>query len=389
MTTKCPYCFATIDADSAAWVCNSGLCEAAEDLVASQFSFEPVYVGPMLQQQRPPDAPRSWSLADGVCCRSCGHPMQEACVNCHRTLPPNWRQTNTVCISMSGARTTGKSLYVAVVVQQLRAWAQQVGTAMMPADENTQQNYKEIYEDPLYAERGLMQMTPSAKTGTSYQREPLIFSLGRVQGVPWHLVIRDVAGEDMENPPQGDQFSFLAHADAIFFMFDPLTVKNVRDRLIDLIPAPGMLGGEPISVLANLLRLTEYRPQSLAIILSKFDAVQALKDVDDADFSPIMSNSGAALFRDPSRLSPQYDQNDGALLSEEVRSLLFRLGAQDIVSSVENSATGQPIPHRFFAVSALGESPEGEELSERGIVPFRCLDPMKWAMSNQGVLPVR
>jgi len=35
---------------------------------------------------------------------------------------------------------------------------------------------------------------------------------------------------------------------------------------------------------------------------------------------------------------------------------------------------------RYFAVSALGESPEGDMIHAGGIAPFRVLDPFKWAM---------
>ena len=35
--------------------------------------------------------------------------------------------------------------------------------------------------------------------------------------------------------------------------------------------------------------------------------------------------------------------------------------------------------YRFFAASALGESPDGKMIHSGGIAPFRVLDPIKWA----------
>ena len=75
-------------------------------------------------------------------------------------------------------------------------------------------------------------------TQASLQREPLIFSIGIWHDVRRYLVLRDVAGEDLETgdlsaPP----FRFFVNADAVFFMFDPLRVKSIRDQLQDLLPA--------------------------------------------------------------------------------------------------------------------------------------------------------
>ena len=43
---------------------------------------------------------------------------------------------------------------------------------------------------------------------------------------------------------------------------------------------------------------------------------------------------------------------------------------------------------QLFAVSALGHQPRGDKLGSRGIAPQRCLDPLKWALSRAGDVPV-
>jgi hypothetical protein len=288
---------------------------------------------------------------------------------------------------MNGARATGKSLYIAVVVKQLRQLARELGTTMQFANNSTRETYTQVYEQPLFLERGLMPPTPRSNTDNSYQREPLIFSLGMIKGVRRFVVIRDVAGEDMERPPsQATHLQFLAHADAVFFMFDPLAVPNVRAKLVDLVPAQLQSGGDPVVVLGNFLNLVGGSVPRLGVILSKFDALQELRQVEDVEWRSIMSNSGAAFLRDPSDDGTTYNSADGALLHEEVRSLLYKLDAGAIVLNLENPQDGRKIPYRFFAVSALGESPDGRELHARGIAPFRCLDPVKWVLNAVGVL---
>ena len=44
------------------------------------------------------------------------------------------------------------------------------------------------------------------------------------------------------------------------------------------------------------------------------------------------------------------------------------------------------MPHRYFAISALGQPPDGNRLNVRGIAPFRCTDPPRWVTSSFGVL---
>jgi hypothetical protein len=385
--TKCPGCFQEIPESEYVWICETGRCDRTEDMPASRYAAMTVTTGTTVTQTRPADAKRGWRAWEDVVCPECQEPASEACPTCHRTLLPGWRGTQVTCVAMNGARATGKSLFIAVAVKSLGQLALRLGTTLAYADSKTREVYTDVYERPLFLERGLMAPTPRSNLDSSYQREPLIFSLGMIKGIRRYLVIRDVAGEDMENPPeQNGHLQFLAHADCVLFMFDPLAVPSVRAKLVDLVPAQLQSGGDPVTVLGNFLNLVRGRVPRLGVILSKFDALQELRRVDDKEWSGIMSNTGAAFLRDPSEDSPHYDADDGDLIHEEVKSLLYKLDAGAIVVGLENPHDGRKIPYRFFAVSALGESPDGRQLATRGIAPFRCLDPLKWALSDAGVL---
>jgi hypothetical protein len=77
-----------------------------------------------------------------------------------------------------------------------------------------------------------------------------IFSIGSGQGVPRFVVIRDAAGEDLESGEMtAPHFDYFGNADAVFFMFDPLRVKGIRDQLNDLLPVQSYSGGDPRTVL--------------------------------------------------------------------------------------------------------------------------------------------
>ena len=384
--TKCPRCFSVLTPHRYLWMMppRAGGPRYLDE-VGSAFLGAPAECGPFYKwdrlpgDHRPPPPPTDAS-------RALQGPVVEVCPVCHYQLPDGWRVGHATCIAMAGARATGKSLYIAVLVKQLELLCENLGVSMEPATRATATAYSTHYETPLFAHRGLIPPTPTVHTQASLQREPLIFSIGVWQGVRRYLVLRDVAGEDMETgdlsaPP----FRFFANADAVFFMFDPLRVKAIRDQLQDLLPAQIFSGGDPRTVLNNVMLAIGGGQPRLAVILSKFDALRVLRDVEGSEWSLIMSNAGAAYLRDTSD-AQHYDEAGGRLLHEEVRSLLTRLNAASMVAAVENPSTGTRLVYRYFVLSSLGQPPSGNRLHARGIAPFRCADPVRWITSSLGLL---
>lgn len=387
MLTKCPRCFAFLDDNAYAWTVSPQTTGPRyRDPVASGYFGGEVQCGPIHVLKRPPNYDRPLRPSAAEASRALNAPVVEICPTCHFILPAGWRQGQATCIAMAGARATGKSLYIAVLVKQLELLCETLDTSMEPATPTTAATYQNHYERPLFEQRGLIPPTPAAHVQSSYQRDPLIFSIGPWRGVRRYLVLRDVAGEDLEaGNVHADHFRFFANADAVFFMFDPLRVQTIRDQLHDLIPPQAFSGVDPRSVLSSLLLAVGEGQPRLAVIMAKFDVLRALVEVEGSTWRRVMSNSGAAFMRDRS-ISRQYDEADGRLLHEEVRSLLLRLHGGSIVAGVENPSSGIRLHHRYFAVSSLGQPPVGNRLNPRGIAPFRCVDPLRWVTTSQGVL---
>ena len=388
LVTKCPRCFSIIDDNAYLWTVSPNVPGQRRyaDRVGSAYHGAPVDVGAMHEVRRPPGYHGPLPSSAMEASQALGGPAIEICPVCHFVLPTGWRSGQAICIAMAGARATGKSLYVAVLIKQLEQLCERLGVSMEPATPATANAYATIYERPLFEQRGLIPPTPASHTQASYQREPLVYSIGSWNGLRRFVVLRDVAGEDLEaGDLHAPHFHFFRNADALFFMFDPLRVEMIREQLHDLLPPQSFSGGDPRSVLSNLLlAVGDGRPR-LAVILSKFDALRVLADVQGSAWSRVMSNPGAAFMRDSSS-SKTYDDADGALLHEEVRSLLQRLHGGSILAAVENPASGVQLPHRFFVVSALGQPPVGNRLNHKGIAPFRCADPLRWVTSSFGAL---
>jgi Double-GTPase 2 len=384
--SKCPTCFSVLTDDDYAWsVSPFAGGERYRDPVASAFAGVDTESGPIYSVTRPPGY-RGQLLSASDAATALDAPVVEICPVCHAALPDGWRNGHAICIAMAGTPATGKSTFLAVLIKQMQLLCEGLGVSMEPATRASADSYMLNYEQPLYELRGLIPPTPTLLAQAPQQREPLIFTLGLRDGVRRFLVIRDVAGEDLEyGDMQAPRFRYFANADAVFFMFDPLRVNGIRDQLHDLLPAQSFSTGDPRALLTNvLLAIGQGRPQ-LAVILSKFDALRALGDVEGSEWGQIMSNAGAAYLRDNSA-ARYYDDVDGELLHEEVRSLLLRLHGGSIVTAIESHSTAAQSLHRYFVVSALGQPHAGARLNSRGITPFRCTDPLRWITSRCGVL---
>ncbi|WP_255506430.1 hypothetical protein [Mycolicibacterium sp. 018/SC-01/001] len=313
--------------------------------------------------------------------------VHEVCPICHYRLPSGWRMGNVTCIAMAGARATGKSVYIAVMVKQLARALERRGLELADASAETADHYRTHYETPFYEKRGLLESTTSSEVGESYQHDPLIFSMGIWNGTKQFIAIRDVAGEDLSlGKLAGVPGTFFAAADGVFFLFDPFQVREIRDALRDDVEFDERLGGDPRNALATVLRLIgDSAIPLVAVLVSKFDALHAVGRVAQSRWAPIMSNAGAAFCRDPGLLHEQYNDNDGLLLHYEVQSLLQKLEAPPSLRNMTNPDTGRGYDHRFFAVSALGDSPLNPHFNPMGFAPFRCLDPLRWVLSRRGL----
>jgi hypothetical protein len=376
---KCPCCFSVLTPVPQAFQC-CGDCGVAHDEVASRFRGYDVTTVPVMM------AP--FGGATSADCGSCGRRTTvEACPYCHYQIPDNWRASTVTCVAMAGARASGKSCMIAVGVRQLELLVERHHQSLLRPQLTTQRLFESEYVEPLYDSGHVIPATAavSAGRGASAAREPLIFrftervngqSRGRV------LVLRDVAGEDLELGASPEAFGFFARADAVIALIDPMAVRQIRDMLADLVPEPDRLGGDAVAVLSHVLRLMnnntgERTSIPIAVVLSKFDALQKLRDVEGTIWSDVMGRPGSPLQRDRSLMTGAFDVDDGDLLHEEVTGLLDLLDAKSLVALLNESAQH----YRFFVSSALGEFPEGESLDTSGIAPFRAVDPFKWALT--------
>ena len=233
-------------------------------------------------------------------------PPPRECPNpaCKRPYPYGWHDAGTTSVVMAGAAAAGKSIYLAVMIRQLEQYGAQVGMDVTPLSPGVQGVFEEYYLKPLYQERGIMPSTRSVAQEGAYQRESMVFRLTTRDNRRHHLVIRDVAGEDLERPDEQtpQRLAFFGHADHVFFLFDPLKINEVQRQMRGLVPEQ-QLGARAKTVLDTTLGLVQAGTPRLAVIMSKFDTLQMLRHARwEGEYKSIMQNAGAAFFRDPGPL---------------------------------------------------------------------------------------
>ena len=386
---RCPHCFASTNTGPlAAFVC-TGSCPMERDELASrvlgvQISSRPITVPPA------PESLRPRRPTETICSGPCGQrTWTEVCMTCHQPFPVRWRDCETTNLVLAGARTSGKTVYIAVLVHQLKLLARELRVSFEADDDVTAREYAEKYEEPLFSGRRLFASTPAARREANRSLPPpLVFRMGRPDGRLHRIVIRDLPGENLERRTlDPDMFGFLGRADGVVFLIDPFQVRSIREMLSDVLPEPEDLGAEAQFVLENLTRLLRRTSPNdrvdvpVAVLLSKFDAMQELRHIDDPKWRSIFDLPGAAFQRDPS-LEPRFDPDDSDLLQAEVRSLLHLLHADDLLIQLDSAYRHC----RLFVTSALGNAPRASALHANGIAPFRVLDPVKWLLRDTRVL---
>lgn len=372
--SKCVLCFLPIHSDDVLQYCPNDNCphERQPDSVASDYLGREVSVGYAVRERRALTT-ANWQ-PENKFCRSCGTPLQRSCARCHFPLTDAILNSDVTTVAFAGPRSSGKTVAMKVGLSPLYHLLVEAGGALSLL---STVSTVEVTDDDLRSH-----ILPATERRLPWT---LVFSMGVIQGRSRILAIRDIAGEDLAEPNPPGRFDYFASADLVVFLFDPFEVPQVRHALDEILPPAPLVGANPAMVFTNLLGHIGQGTPHVAMVVSKFDVLHELAGVS-ANVAAPFQNPGAGYMRSRQR-EFQYDERTGALISEEVRSLLAMLSAQDLVNLAEHPPNMRPMPTRFFAMSALGAATDGTELHAHGKSPFRILDPLFWILAERGILP--
>lgn len=344
---------------------------------------------------------------DGVPLDPAGMPAPDiACPHCRRRLPPGYLELDNRIFSIVGAPSAGKSYYLSVLIKELQgSLYRNFGITLKDLDPSGNVLLTQMKNRLFSAKRPEDAiLAKTALEGAMYERyprfgkmvalpKPFTYSLSEDGKPETSIIFYDNAGEhfepglDIEESPGA---MHVASSSAIFFLFDPVSNRNFK-RLIGQHPDPQLNIGGRIDQQDTILSEMEVR-------IKRILSVEPSKRID----TPIAIILGKCdIWRNLLKENLENPIRDGYLdlsivdsNSEKLRRFMLSIdpsipsGAQTISSNV-----------RFFALSALGHSPEMLTLGEcagkiapipKKLNPIDVDIPTVWALSQTtNLIPTR
>lgn len=387
----CLSCFSRFSPDQALFRCaaNPDDCAgAAPDPVYTSFEGLPG-IGKMGRVFAAP-APARSLLRRGepvlsADCPSCGRTTQKRiCPVCHHDLQHDAGMVDEKIIAIIGARSAGKSSYIAALIRRLRSdVGMNFSGSLNAMNEHTRSRYRQDFEQPLFIDRRVLEATPPAGL-EARTKTPLVFRLtfntGRRLNRVASLVLFDTAGEDMQSlNAMSTEARYICHADALIFLLDPLQIDTVRT----LLPTAGLPvrdpNAEPLQIVERLRELYErgfgLRPgqkidRPVAFTLSKVDTLYSIID------------PGSALFRTGEHFG-YLNLRDVETVHTEIYNYI-----QAWMGPAFNNTIGSNFrTYRYFGVSALGRAPDRDSIQT--VSSLRVEDPALWILYQFGQIAGR
>ncbi len=377
----CPYCFESFDSADVHFLCR---CKKVDDEKYKNF-WRPTPVNPQGLPIIPKRGIFSFGTPKSAVCPECKRKTHMMlCPKCHNRIPNDMVLNGGKIISIVGARSSGKSNYIAVLIEELRRNVNRLGRLGLEyknvaeqSELQTERRYKEDFYNPLYNNSKCVDQTA---VGDFRSRIPMIFTLTSPKGDTMHLVFYDTAGENFGQTANiAENVKFLTKSDAILYLVDTENIDAVRKRL-----------GKPKadtgfdSILSALLgHFQEGNEEAkamfskpMAVVFSKIDYITSGDErFQDCSIAGLKTNS-------PYLMSDGINLKEFEMNSKSLRSILDRVWQQpDFINNIDNNWKDADKNVCFFGVSSLGSAPKGTTLTG-DVNPFRVLDPLVWILNK-------
>ncbi len=314
-------------------------------------------------------------------CPRCGvRSTRRLCPHCHWELFPGYGQLPEFVTAVVGNTASGKSHYFTVMVEK-ELKVQDVGKALVTlADGASERVWLTFYYNPLFQNH--MAIPPTAAELKQKLRIIYHFSIRTRRHTN---VFFDIAGENLMKIGEQEETNetrYLWVSSGIIFLVNPRDIPAWGPFL-----EGGFLGGVPPNLLLGRLvrelrKNKELGPNQkikipLAVCIGQFDRFYQQRDRLGLSDNLFDSTAG------PVRAGKM----DAASIDAEsmvVKDFLLNTGGP-VCSQIVMQADEDFVDARFFAVSALGQSPGlNQEVPE--VRPNRVAAPMFWLMSRVGAV---
>ena len=383
----CPYCYSQFAAQEIKFRCTGQPSRLGKrcELVVDEVLRDRTGSGEAL----PPVFAADGRSTKAECPICKGDTTTRICPACHSTLPVYFGKVNSRLIAVVGAKESGKSVFMTVLIHELlHRVGSQFDVVISGANDGTRVRFAENYERPLYQELRLL--SPSTALSQASQ-QPLVFRfttqerrlIGSAESKHALLSFFDTPGKNFTTQRSVEEnFRYLAAADAIVLLLDPLQMRGARELAQPgtSLPARGSVADDPANVLASitdLMTAVHGGPKKristpLAIAFTKLDALTH----DLKETSPL---------RRPAPQAPFFDETDSQEVHAEILQLLTRWKAAGLTSSPGCTTGGtatSACPHWARPRPRTTWSP-------RAASGLRVADPILWALGGFGLIKVR
>jgi hypothetical protein len=322
-------------------------------------------------------------------CPGCGgESPHHICPTCHSRLPVHFGKVDSRLIAMIGAKQSGKTVFMTVLIHELKhRVGRNLDASIMGSDEQTIRSFDRDYDDRLYKQHTLPEMT---QTTAARSLQPLVFRLTMQRRrliAPQreqHTILSffDAAGEDLTSEESVElNVRYLSSADAIILLLDPLQMPGARLQALagTILPDSTESGFDrPFNVLSRVTHLlrasltthpSERIQTPVAVAFSKLDSLE----------HTFPARSPLTLQSEP---RPEFDTRDSLAVHHQVGALLDDWDGPQIDQLMRHHYAH----YRYFGLSALGALPV-DEATVSYIRPHRIHDPFLWLLSEFGTIP--
>ena len=319
------------------------------------------------------------------------HKYIKKCLKCDsaklsRFCPNNkngrlWEIPDRACndnfsIALIGAKSSGKTNYIAVLINEIKKkMAKSFDCSLIMINQRTVDNYKTIYYKPLYENSTVVQVTDSGET------EPLICAIDFFETKKNKskvkdsitLSLYDTAGENFDREDTMlCNTQYIANAQGIIVLLDPLQIPSIRDQLQNKITLPPKNTDTPdiLSLVINNIRdrkkITGTIDIPVALAFTKIDLLLKYNIIPEDSCLQMESEHVA---------TGAFVKSDFENTNIEMTDLLENMLDDELTQLLKTFSK-----YSFFGVSALGENPNGASLNGQP-KPIRVLDPLLWLLS--------
>ena len=320
-------------------------------------------------------------------CNQVSH--KKVCPHCHNPLPVNIHRAESHIISIVGARASGKTHFITVLIKELTQNGFYLDLVLRPedigeeADQTTTKRYYRDYKNPLFDKGKTLKKTNPG----DMDHFPLIYKLSSTQkdffqNQVIYLAFYDTAGENFTDQNAISKMAnYVTNTSGIIFLMDTFQIPTVRQELrnkgvvIQTESTGFMHILQQVDQLFEKLGKIKFKGNSqlpVALTFSKIDEVIKNGLLGDAR-APMLIREDSDFYRTRVYSEDHINRN-----SDEMKSLLNYWGESGFINYAESLFRNV----KYFGVSALGHTPNGEEISADGIKPHRVMDPLVWILDQ-------